>query len=97
MNLIENVTREMNKKLDEVILQQFERHGYTTDDIFKLTVSGRIKTFSVADATMFCVDDEPLFSIQTEDRLNTDSGDGFYTYSCNMVCRDLREINRREN
>ena len=28
---------------------------------------------------------------------DTDSGDGFYSYSCSMICCDLREVDRKEN
>ena len=72
--LFDNLSSKLAKTWDDFAYKQFERHGYSKEEVDELIKQSRIQVIESCYSKVFCVDYESLFNIEiVESGLNEDS------------------------
>ena len=89
MSFIDDVTKHVNKAMEDFILKQFERHGYSKEEITDLAIAGKIETVEYSTVTKYTVNGISLFEIVriTYDIDYTENDQ--YIFKTNLICIDL--------
>lgn len=105
MKLYNSIAKEMSNSYDAFIFKQFERHGYSRDDVMNMAYEGRITCVEQSDfVSTYILDDViPLFEIHKEMGWRTvdnngENSDMDLKWFCNVTCvdypgRDVEDIN----
>lgn len=85
-NFYTSYIKRMVEETEKFLMSQFERHGYSRDEVLSLAREGRIWISEGNERTRYWLDDEPLFEIiLTEGLLEG------YSYRRAYKCIDLKE------
>lgn len=83
----ESFIKRIVEEAEEYLFRQFERHGYSRDEVLSLVREGRITAYEGPEYTRYMLDGEALFEIiLTEGVL-----DGC-RYGRMYACYDLKEV-----
>ena len=93
----EEFSIEVSKGVDEYILAQFERHGYSKNDVIRLASNRRLigieSTIPNWHTTYIVEDVGKLFTIYKEAGWRVDENDPYkLAWFCNLWCVDHREV-----
>lgn len=83
-----DLTRQLSKSMDEFILKQFERHGYSEKEVRDLAIAEKITTVEHGNVTTYFVSDIAVFDIE---RISYDislESEDYYKFTNTLVCRD---------
>lgn len=87
LNTVETIANRFIEEQDKFLFKQFERHGYSRDEVISLIDEGRITAEMLYCDTDYLVDGEPIFRIIVLEGINDEQGYG-YKYGC----IDLKEV-----
>ena len=89
MSFIDELTRSVTKAMDEFILKQFERHGYSEKEVMDLAIAGKIEAVEHGNTTDYFVNGLAVFSIMRMEYTLSDDTDGYYNFSAKLICEDM--------
>lgn len=89
MSFIDDVTKQVNKAMEDFILKQFERHGYSKEEITDLAIAEKVETVEYGKVTTYFVNGLGVFNIMRMEYDLSDEEDGYYNFTSKFICRDL--------
>ena len=89
ISAINELTGCITKAMDEFILKQFERHGYSKEEITDLAVAGKLERVEHGTVITYIVNGLALFDIMRMEYSLTDADDDFYNFTAKLICQDL--------
>lgn len=86
--LLREQARRWVKEVDDYVFAQFERHGYSNDEVKELISLGRIECKYFGDGNVYYMDDEKLFTIIriVDDTVKIENG--LYHTVMKLACMD---------
>lgn len=88
MSFIDKITNQVTKAMDEFILKQFERHGYSEKEVMDLAIAGKIETVEHGNTTDYIVNGLLLFWIERITYYLLDAEDEYYNFRTELNCGD---------
>lgn len=89
MRFLDDLTNNITKAMDRFILDQFERHGYSKEEIVGMVVTGEATAVKHGDETTYLVKGVPLFCIKRCEYDLVDTADDYYNFTARLICHDI--------
>lgn len=89
MSFIDDVTKQVNKAMEDFILKQFERHGYSKEEITDLAIAGEVGSRERGSCTIYWVKGLALFEVERMTYDMTMPTEDYYAVKNKLICRDI--------